>query len=219
MAFVVVLDANVLYPFSLRDLLLRLAEQECFVHVWSERILDEMNRNLVENEQMDQERADRLTRVMREAFPEAEQDLDAIAAIEPIMANDEDDRHVLATAVVAGAEGIVTFNRKHFPDKALAPWGKQALNPDEFLCTVHDMYGDIVVQTVVDQAADLKSPPWTTEQLLDALHRGQLRKFANRIRDELGLPRKTAAQVRRKKETEEAGEAASDLHPRQPASE
>src|SRR5688572_30420644 len=104
MAFVVVLDANVLYPFSLRDLWLRLAEQECFVHVWSGRILDEMNRNLVEDEKMDQERADRLTRVMRKAFPEAEQDLDAIAAIEPMMGNDQDDRHVLATAVVAGAE-------------------------------------------------------------------------------------------------------------------
>jgi hypothetical protein len=38
MAFVAVLDANVLYLFSLRDLLLRLAEQDCFVHVWSERI-------------------------------------------------------------------------------------------------------------------------------------------------------------------------------------
>jgi PIN domain len=49
MAFKVVLDANVLYPFSLRDTLLRLAERELYVLAWSERILDEVSRNLVDD--------------------------------------------------------------------------------------------------------------------------------------------------------------------------
>jgi hypothetical protein len=47
MAFKVVLDANVLYPFSLRDTLLRLAERELYDLVWSQRILGEVSRNLI----------------------------------------------------------------------------------------------------------------------------------------------------------------------------
>lgn len=49
MAFSAVLDANVLYPFSLRDTLLRLAELELYTPLWSPRILEEMTRNLVEH--------------------------------------------------------------------------------------------------------------------------------------------------------------------------
>src|SRR5690349_16924612 len=144
MAYVVVLDANVLYPFSLRDLLLRLAEQELFVHVWSERILDEMARNLVANERVAEENAAKLVAVMKRAFPESAQDLDAIARLEGEMPNDEGDRHVLAAAVVAGAEGIITFNIRHFRDEDLEPLGKQAVHPDDFLCTLHDMFPAVV---------------------------------------------------------------------------
>jgi hypothetical protein len=75
MPFRAVLDANVLYPFSLRDTLLRLAEPEpapaptpLYIALWSERILEEMVRNLVEDRRMDQERANRLASLMRSAF-------------------------------------------------------------------------------------------------------------------------------------------------------
>src|SRR6266511_1797025 len=159
MAFKVVLDANVLYPFSLRDTLLRLAERELYVLVWSERILDEVGRNLVEDGRTDAATAVRLQAAMRSAFPEALVDADAIAATEPAMTNDPGDRHVLATAVVAGAEGIVTFNSRHFPATALAPFGKQQIDPDDFLCTLLDIDGPTVADTIVEQAADLRRPP------------------------------------------------------------
>ncbi len=70
MAFKVVLDANVLYPFSLRDTLLRLAERELYLLAWSERILDEVGRNLIENGRTDAATAARLQAAMRSAFPE-----------------------------------------------------------------------------------------------------------------------------------------------------
>ena len=41
MAFVVVYDACVLYPASVRDLLIRLARTGLFRARWTERILDE----------------------------------------------------------------------------------------------------------------------------------------------------------------------------------
>jgi hypothetical protein len=63
-AFSAVLDANVLYPFSLRDTLLRLAELELFTALWSTRILEEMRRNLVEH-RITAEQADRIEEAMR----------------------------------------------------------------------------------------------------------------------------------------------------------
>lgn len=44
--FVVVLDANVLFPFRKRDVLLRFSHAGLFCARWSEEILDEWTRNL-----------------------------------------------------------------------------------------------------------------------------------------------------------------------------
>lgn len=43
MAFIVIYDANVLYPNTLRDLLIRIAQQPHLVQAkWTDEILDEM---------------------------------------------------------------------------------------------------------------------------------------------------------------------------------
>lgn len=195
MAFKVVLDANVLYPFSLRDTLLRLAERELYVLAWSERILDEVSRNLIEDGRTDAATAARLQAAMRSAFPEALVDADAIAATEPAMTNDPGDRHVLAAAVVAGAEGIVTFNARHFPADALAPFGKQRIDPDDFLCTLLDLDSPTVANVITEQAADLKRPPLTAAQLLDLLQLGRAGTFAGRMREMLELPARTDTEI------------------------
>lgn len=132
---------------------------------------------------------------MRSAFPEALIDADAIAATEPAMTNDPGDRHVLATAVVAGAEGIVTFNARHFPAAALAPFGKQQIDPDDFLCTLLDIDGPAVAEVIVEQAADLRRPPLTPAQLLDLLQLGRVGRFAGRMREVLELPPRTDAEI------------------------
>ncbi len=195
MAYAVVLDANVLYPLSLRDLLLRLAERELFDVVWSERILDEMARNLIEDHHVTEEQASRLAEAMRRAFPDAAQDLDAIAVIEPTMPNHEDDRHVLAAAVVAGAEGIVTFDRKHFPDAVVEPLGKQALDPDDFLCTLHDMFGEAVERTLQELSDALRKPPRSVAGVLDLLQLGGATTFVARMRERFALGPRTDEEI------------------------
>lgn len=115
MVFTAVLDAAALYPFSLRDTLLRLAQAELYVPLWSAQILEEMRRNLVEDHRMSEEKAARIVRLMRESFEEAEVDAAEIERLEPAMANHEKDRHVLAAAVAADSEVIVSFNVGDFP--------------------------------------------------------------------------------------------------------
>ncbi len=109
MPFSAVLDTNVLYPFSLRDTLLRLAELDLYTPLWSARILEEMSRNLVEH-RITADQATRIEQAMRATFEEAEVDAAEIERLEPAMTNDEKDRHVLAAAVAADSELIVTFD-------------------------------------------------------------------------------------------------------------
>ena len=69
--FVVVLDANVLFPFSLRDTLLRAAAAGFYQLRWSAEILEEMTRNLVATGTMSAANASRLRAIMEREFPEA----------------------------------------------------------------------------------------------------------------------------------------------------
>jgi predicted nucleic acid-binding protein len=182
MSFTAVLDANVLYPFSLRDTLLRLAELELYTPLWSARILKEMTRNLVER-QLTEEQAARIEQAMRTAFEEAEVDPDEIERLEPAMTNDEKDWHVLAAAVAADAELIVTFDLSDFPAEACEPLGVEAIHPDDFLLDLHDLNPEAVLTALEQQAADLH-PPWPLEQLLSALTTAGVPRFATALREQ-----------------------------------
>jgi predicted nucleic acid-binding protein len=164
--FRVVLDANALYPFTLRDTLLRAAAADLFQVFWSERILDEATKNLVKNGVMRPEQAARLREVMLRAFPEA-----LVVGHESLIAamrNQVKDRHVAAAALKAGAQVIVTANVVDFRD---LPDGIEAQHPDEFLCGLLDLAPDTLVEIVRAQARDLRRPPRSVEDVLRALHR------------------------------------------------
>ena len=104
MRFVVIYDACVLYPAPLRDLLLHLARTGLFAARWTDEIQQEWSRNLLKTRP---ELADKLPRtiaLMNLAVP------DAVvtgheALVEGLQLPDASDRHVLAAAIRAGAEG------------------------------------------------------------------------------------------------------------------
>lgn len=180
MAFRAVLDACVLYPASLRDTLLRLAALELYDPLWSARILAEATRNLVEDQRMAPDSAARLVAAMADVFEAAEIPADKIARLEPAMTNHPEDRHVLAAAVAADAEAIITSNLKDFPASACEPVGVEALHPDEFL-DIYTKAPEAVLAEIRQQAADLTSPPMTFEEVLDALSRS-VPRFAATLR-------------------------------------
>lgn len=184
MAFRAVLDACVLYPMSLRDTLLRLAELEYYEVYWSEKILDEMCRNLVE-ERITEEQAARLRAAMEAAFDGASVPAEAIEALEPSMKNHPKDRHVLAAAKAIGAEVVVTSNIKDFPDEVCEPLGIEAMHPDDFLLIAYSIDQEAVVAVLQQQAADLQNPPWELDDLLNALSK-TVPKFVDTVR--AGMP-------------------------------
>ena len=131
MAFVVLDDACVLYPAPLRDLLVRLANTGVVRARWSAAILDECFRNILENRpELKPEALQRTRELMTRAVPDCmvtgfEQLIDGLVL------PDADDRHVLAAAIRAGAQAIVTFNLDDFPAERLQPYNIEAKHPDD----------------------------------------------------------------------------------------
>ncbi len=131
MAFIALLDANVLVNAAVRDTLLRAAEADLYQLALSPDILEEMRGALESNLGRTRQQTDYLMQEMMNAFESAM--IDGYESLIPVMGNHEGDRHVLAAAVEAGAEVIVTFNLRHFPETACKPHGIEAQHPDEFL--------------------------------------------------------------------------------------
>lgn len=96
---------------------------------------------------------------------------------------DKDDRHVLAAAVRSGAQLIVTSNLRDFPDEALKAFGIEAQSPDEFVLNLLDLAPGAVAAIVSKQAADLKNPPPTRDQLLETLIANGLVRSVAKLRE------------------------------------
>jgi predicted nucleic acid-binding protein len=161
------------------DTLLRTAEKGLYQLHFSQEILDGATRNLVKRGKMTPEKEKCHQNFILGAFPEALVEIPE--GFEAMMTNHEGDRHVLAAAVVAKVDVIVTSNLKHFPKESLEPWNLEAQHPDEFLNNLCDFHGDKVLYSVIlEQASALKKPPQTA---LDVLKRFECEqpKFASRM--------------------------------------
>ena len=163
------LDADVLVRMPLCDTLLRLAGAELFDPVWSDRILAEVQRALVSDLGVPVGKAERRVQMMREVFGSATVAPEHIDRLEPRMTNAFGDRHVLAAAVAAGAQVIVTFNTRDFPREACKPLGVEALHPDDFLVRQLGLDRRKVRFVLHEQAAGLSRPPVTLDVVLDTL--------------------------------------------------
>lgn len=183
MAFVVVYDACVLYPASVRDLLIRIANTGVVRARWSDRILDECFRNVAENQHhIPAPALERTRRLMNEAVPDC-----LVQGYEDLEAGldlpDPDDRHVLAAAIRTGAQAIVTYNLRDFPDHILERYDIESKHPDEFVLDTLDLAPGAVVQCVTDQATSYRKPPMSVPELLDTLRRRELVRSVAKLRD------------------------------------
>src|SRR6266567_2549622 len=164
--FIVVVDANVLFPLTLRDTVLRAAAAGFYQLRWSAEILDEMERNLVSTGTVPAAKAARLRATMEKYFPEAQ--VTGYQTLIPAMTNHPNDRHVAAAAVKAGAQVIATSNLRDF---ASLPDAIEAQSPDQFLCNLFDLEQQAANEMLREQAADLVKPPVAFEELLGRLRR------------------------------------------------
>jgi predicted nucleic acid-binding protein len=163
-----VLDANVLYPFQLRNLLLHLAVDGLFDPLWSEQIVDECVRNLRASAGLAEEQCAHLVGQMRGAFPEAWAS-GFEGAADGLALPDEGDRHVIALAVHQEADFIVTRNLRHFPGDVLRPRGIRPVDPDEFIVRLWRRNGPAVLCAAERHRLSLRRAPLSAQEYLESL--------------------------------------------------
>jgi predicted nucleic acid-binding protein len=169
MAFTAIYDSCVLYPAPLRDFLMQLALADLYRAKWTNSIHDEWIRNvLADRPDLRPEQLERTRELMnmhvRDCLVE-----DYESLIESIALPDPDDRHVLASAIRARADVIVTFNLDDFPAEILKKYGIEAQHPDEFLTHLVDLAPQAVVFAARTCRARLKNPPRSADEYLDTL--------------------------------------------------
>jgi hypothetical protein len=94
--------------------------------------------------------------------------------IEGLKLPDPADRHVLAAAVKAGAQVIVTSNLKHFLAAELRQWDVEAKSPDDFVLDQVGIDGRAVAACVQQIADSRTRPAQDIEDVLSQLERDGL---------------------------------------------
>jgi predicted nucleic acid-binding protein len=182
-----VYDANILYPAPLRDLFIRLAQAGLVRARWTETIHEEWMRNVLkDNPRLSAERLARTRTLMNEAVRDC-----LVTGYEDLIASlsmpDPDDRHVLAAAIRASADVIVTYNLSDFPAETLARFDIEALHPDDFLVSLLDLAPGIVCAALKRQRESLQNPPKTAQELLTTLENQGLTQAVARLRQFIDL--------------------------------
>jgi predicted nucleic acid-binding protein len=179
--FTAMYDACVLYPAPLRDLLMHLALTDTFRARWTDLIHEEWIRNLLENRpDLTREQLNRTRDLMNAHIRDC-----LVTGFEPLIAGielpDAGDRHVLAAAIRAGADVIVTFNLDDFPAGCLEPYGIEAQHPDDFITYLLDLHPGAVCAAAKRHRESLHKPTKTVPEYLDCLAKQQLLQTVARL--------------------------------------
>jgi predicted nucleic acid-binding protein len=172
------LDANVLYPATLRSVLMYLANAELFRALWSDAVNREWMAALARARPDLSAEAIARVRDLMEAHVEHAVVRDYEHLIAAITLPDPDDCHVLAAAIHGGAGVIVTANLKDFPPEALAPYNIAVQEPDAFILDLLKASPDTAAAAFAADRARLCNPAMSQAEYLESLRRASLTETA-----------------------------------------
>jgi predicted nucleic acid-binding protein len=176
------LDASVLYPSTIRSVLMFLAAFDAFRAQWSEDVHREWMAALARNRpDLDAKRIARTRALMEAHLPNA-MVVGYQRRIAKLVLPDPDDRHVLAAALHGRAHVIVTSNLKHFPKAVLKSHGMTAQHPDAFVCDLIAADLDRAVRAFAADRARMANPQKSVEEYLVGIEAVGLKKSAEMLR-------------------------------------
>jgi len=175
--FIVVLDTNVIYPITTRDILLWFAHFDLFTPKWSKHIFDEWREVMTRKGVSEAEIKKRINRVEL-AFPDAQVEHYELL-INGLNLPDEKDRHIMAAAIKTNANVIVTNNLKDFPNDYLSAYGLSAKSPDDFLTDIIDLNHNLSIEAFKEMVLYRRNPDMDEFQVLDQLRKSGLKDTAN----------------------------------------
>ena len=177
-----VLDACVLYPTVLREVLIGVAKAGLYTPLWSDRILEEWARATRKIGPVAEGIARGEVAQLKAAFPKA-----SIAAQPGLEARlhlpDENDIHVLAVAIAGSADAIITFNARDFPRHVLAGEGLIRRDPDGLLWELWSHHAAVVGAVIASVHSTAERLSGQTQPLRAFLKRAGLPKLAKAIQD------------------------------------
>lgn len=162
-------DANILISRTLRDYFVYAAKLGALDLRWSETILDETTRNLIKSFGFTPEAVDVVVERLEAYLPTAlvevkKRDGDRVAQVEM----DAKDRHVLAAALSAKANLLLTQNVAHFPKQWMAGRGVELIDAGTLLLRLIAEYPDELREA---HRRGVESRPQTEEQVFEILGR------------------------------------------------
>jgi hypothetical protein len=164
----VMIDACVLYPTVMREVILGVAATGLFQARWSDRILEEWARAARKigpnGETIARGEISLISSRFKDAVVPKHQGLEG-----RLWLPDGSDIHVLAAAINGSCDSILTMNAKDFPRNILEEEGLTRCDPDGFLRDFLEDRPDLVIpvaDTVLDEARRLSGADWTMRALM-----------------------------------------------------
>lgn len=181
--FTCVLDTNVIFPIEIRDLLFWFAHDELYTPKWSKHIFDEWE-NVMRRFKVDDKEIEKRIAKATLAFPDAMvQGYEGI--IPSLTLRDEKDRHVLAAAIKANANIIVTNNIKDFPKDYLETFDLVAKSADDFLTDTIDLNPDLAKKAFEKMVMNRNNPEMDEYEVLNRLRKNGLKNAADFLHSQL----------------------------------
>lgn len=175
-------DTNVLFPMTIMDLLLSMAEDFHHDIIWTDYLLAEWERVIIRDKRRTPEQATAITNAIRDAFaggrvaPGAYESL-----ISSVPGPDDDDRVHGAAAIAGRATVLVTENTRHFDAEFLRTHGVAVETAETYLLRRLAEAPDMLVNTVRRLVELKRRPPWTMDDYVQRLERAGVGRFADAI--------------------------------------
>jgi predicted nucleic acid-binding protein len=179
--FTAILDACVLYPAPVRDLLLQLGSSYLYKPMWTEVIQEEWVRNLLlKRPDLTREQLQKTVALMNQCFPDSNVE-NFEELIPSFTLPDPDDRHLLAAAVRCRADVVITYNLRDLPADYLGRYDVEPQHPDQFISNLVDLNPEEAVNAFRRQIANLRNPPKSPQHVIEMLRRLELRKTCDKL--------------------------------------
>jgi len=97
------------------------------------------------------------------------------------MSCDPKDRHILAAAVRANAELLVTFDVNDFPDESTSAFDIVVVHPDDFMLDQLDLFPGLTIRCLRQLTDAYDAPSVSMDELLQWLTNAGLPKFTQEV--------------------------------------
>lgn len=161
---------------------MRLALTDLFKAHWTDQIHEEWINALLRQGKFTREKLERVRDLMDAHVKDAKV-TGYESLIDSLQLPDPHDRHVLAAAIRCGADAIVTFNLKDFPEKVITPYGIDVLHPDDFIFYQIDIAPSLCCSAIKKQRMALKNPKIGVDEFLAILQKQQLPQSVSKLKE------------------------------------